>query len=78
MAKTEVTENDDFYHSQEDCYQPNARMSFLNRPCCQKHIALGRRTLGFFKIEQNGTEMSVSTARAIVHITNKIRRRRWL
>ena len=57
IAKTETKEKVNFYDTQEDCHQPNAKMKFITCSSCQKHIALKNRTRGFFKTEWSGTEM---------------------
>ena len=57
MAKKEMKDDDDLYHRREDCYQPDAKMNFLTRSFCQKHISLDKRTPEFFKYGRMGTEM---------------------
>ena len=56
VAKTQTRENAKHHHEQEDCYLPNAQLSFLTRSCCKKHGAMDERTPGLFKIEWKGTE----------------------
>ena len=71
VAKTELKENDDLYHRQENCCQPNIKMNFLTRSCCQKHTTLDKEHLGFPKLNGMEPRWSFSTARPIVFLRNK-------